>query len=320
MRDAPLPYPAMAYLYFIFICLFFGTNFILMDRASGWFSPLEIGFGRVIGASVVLGLLWYFREPKKRLRQGTLRDILICGLIGNSYPYVAQPMLIGMGFGHSFFGMTIAFTPLLTILVSLPLLGIKPTMRQLIGVLFGLGFAVLLLWDGNDRGIYIPLLLVATTVPLCYALGNTWLRRTLHDQPSIPLTTVMLMLASISLLPIFASPAAQKFLALEPPTTRENFWASLGALVALSFLGTGACIGMFVRLIQMRGPLFAGMVTYVVPVLAMLWGQVDGEIITGRQIFAIAGILTMVAMVQTPSKKQKPTTDDPVSLENPNPA
>ena len=40
------------------------------------------------------------------------------------------------------------------------------------------------------------------------------------------------------------------------------------------------------------------MVTYVVPTLALVWGAVDGEVITTRQLLAMAGVLGMVALVQ----------------------
>jgi hypothetical protein len=40
------------------------------------------------------------------------------------------------------------------------------------------------------------------------------------------------------------------------------------------------------------------MVTYVVPTLALVWGAVDGEVITSRQLLAMAGVLGMVALVQ----------------------
>ena len=66
----------------------------------------------------------------------------------------------------------------------------------------------------------------------------------------------------------------------------------------LSAVSTGIAILLFVRLIQKQGPLFAGMVTYVVPVLALLWGQFDGEKLTTLQVVAMSGVLAMVGLVQ----------------------
>jgi hypothetical protein len=44
------------------------------------------------------------------------------------------------------------------------------------------------------------------------------------------------------------------------------------------------------------------MTTYVVPVLALLWGTFDHESISPLQMASIAGVLTMVALVQTGAK------------------
>jgi drug/metabolite transporter (DMT)-like permease len=73
---------------------------------------------------------------------------------------------------------------------------------------------------------------------------------------------------------------------------------ALGAIAVLGVLGTGFAVLLVIWLIVTKGPLFAGMVTYVVPTLALVWGAVDGEVITSRQLFAMAGVLGMVALVQ----------------------
>jgi drug/metabolite transporter (DMT)-like permease len=73
---------------------------------------------------------------------------------------------------------------------------------------------------------------------------------------------------------------------------------ALGALATLGVLGTGVAVLLFIHLVVKEGPLFAGMVTYVVPTLALVWGAVDGEPVTARQVAAIVGILAMVALVQ----------------------
>ena len=189
----------MAYVQFVFVCLFFGSNFILMDRATRWFGPFEVGFGRVASAAVLLGLLWATIDRRQRLAWRDVPAILGVGLLANAYPYVVQPTLIGSGFGHSFFGMTVAFNPLLTILVSVPMLGVRPSARQMVGVLGGLGFIFLLMYDGNLRGIHVGMLAMAVTVPLSYAIGNTWIRRSLNDTPPTALACGMLVCSSLAL-------------------------------------------------------------------------------------------------------------------------
>jgi hypothetical protein len=51
------------------------------------------------------------------------------------------------------------------------------------------------------------------------------------------------------------------------------------------------------------------MTTYVVPVLSLLWGQFDGERITPQQMAAIAGVLAMVALVQSGSRANAVVTE-----------
>jgi len=81
-------------------------------------------------------------------------------------------------------------------------------------------------------------------------------------------------------------------------TDLHDWPMALGAIAVLGVLGTGFAVLLVIWLIVTKGPLFAGMVTYVVPTLALVWGAVDGEVITTRQLLAMAGVLGMVALVQ----------------------
>ena len=297
------------YLHFGLICLFFGSNFILMDRATRWFGPIEVGAGRLVGAPLVLGVIWLAWERRGRLRWADARDLAIVGLVGNAYPYVVQPSLIRSGFGHSFFGTMVAFTPLLTVIVSMPLLGVRPTARQLLGVLGGLACVALLMHDGHARSIGPWVLAAAVTVPLSYALGNTWLKRTLADAPPTPVALAIMAISAAAVAPLAMSSAAQATVGVAPPDPRTGFAAAAASLAVLGAVGTGACVWMFVRLVQRRGPLFAGMVTYVVPVVALMWGLFDSERITGTQLCAVAGVLAMVTLVQAPQRKRASAAD-----------
>src|SRR6185503_12633053 len=87
-------------------------------------------------------------------------------------------------------------------------------------------------------------------------------------------------------------------LGLAGPSEPHDLAMAIGALAVLGIVGTGVAVLLFIHLVVKEGPLFAGMVTYVVPTLALVWGAVDGEAITARQLVAIGGVLAMVAIVQ----------------------
>ena len=82
----------------------------------------------------------------------------------------------------------------------------------------------------------------------------------------------------------------------------------VASVVVLGVLGTGLAVFLFYKLILSQGPLFAGMVAYLIPVGALLWGWADGERITLLQVSALAGVLAMVAVVQTDIARRRPSS------------
>jgi drug/metabolite transporter (DMT)-like permease len=189
--------------------------------------------------------------------------------------------------------MTVSFTPLVTIAASIPLLGVYPARRQLLGVLGALGFMALLIRDGVDRQIPVIDLALALTVPVCYALTNTLIRRSLSHVPPLELSFVSLSAAGALLLPLaFVVPFERGSVA------SSDHLVAIGSLLFLGVIGTGLATFLFNRLIQNHGPLFAGMVTNLVPIGALLWGWADHERVTGMQLAALAGLVSMVTLVQ----------------------
>lgn len=281
----------MPYLWFALICTVWGGSFILMKKAALVFSPVAVGMGRALGGAAILALIWWWRSQRWSL---TVRDLMPLALIvfcGFAWPYSMQPYLVGRH-GSAFVGLTITFTPLLTIIASVPLLGIFPTRRQLLGVLGALGFLGLLLFDGWERNIPVQDLLWAVTVPLGYALTNTVIRRALGHVPALELTLVSLSIAAGVLLPLVV-------LTPGPETaTANNLSEAIFALLVLGVIGTGLAMFLFNQLIRDHGPLFAGMVTNLVPIGALAWGWIDHERVTSLQVAALAGLLAMVALVQ----------------------
>jgi drug/metabolite transporter (DMT)-like permease len=68
-------------------------------------------------------------------------------------------------------------------------------------------------------------------------------------------------------------------------------------LSILAVVGTGLAKLMFNRLIQISSPIFSASVTYIIPIVAITWGILDGEQITIIQFLAAFLILLGVYMV-----------------------
>ena len=302
----------MHHLLFWFCSLVWGSSFILMKRAAVLFSPISVGGWRAFAGGATLALLWWWVGRKQwRFRASILPKIAVVALMGNIFPHSVQPLLV-VRYGSGFIGMTVAFVPLLTILVSIPMLGIFPNRRQVFGVIGGLVCLGMMMADGLDRDMTLGMILLALLVPLCYAIANTFVRQQLQDEPSLPVTTLTLLMTSSVLLPLtfFEQQLGMPGPPVDAATATSSQWqTAIGALFILGAAGTGLATFAFLKLIVIKGPLFAGMVTYVIPVGAVLLGAIDGEEITLMQMLALAGVLLMVALVQLPARRRREATN-----------
>jgi drug/metabolite transporter (DMT)-like permease len=68
-------------------------------------------------------------------------------------------------------------------------------------------------------------------------------------------------------------------------------------VAVLGFFGTAFALVLFNKLIQISGPLTASSVTYIMPVISVLWGLADGEPFGVNQIFGLTAILAGVYLV-----------------------
>ena len=299
----------MAYLAFVFVCLMWGSTFILVQRLSLALGPIEIGASRLVMAGAALAVVWWFKRDVYRLERRNWGPILGSAALAVAPAFVAQPYVLSRGFDHSYFGITVAAVPLLTILASIPMLGLWPTQRQLVGVLGGLACLGFVAEDGLDRGMSLGLLALASVVPVTTAVNNTFVKRRLSHAAALPLTAAILGCAGLMLLPLaFCRPLIDP-LGLGGPPHPVFTPATWIELIGLGTVATGLSCWAFFYLVLKRGPLFAGMTTYIIPTMALVWGWLDGNTITVRQLLAMAGVFVMVAVVQSGTPRDEDLSD-----------
>lgn len=295
----------MAHLAFIFCCFVWGSTFILLERVTHVMGPVEIALWRLFSGAAVVGLCWWWQRGQYRLTWRDLFFMTCSSLLFTAPPQVIQAYVLAQGFGHGFFGTMVAAIPLLTILVSVPMLGVKPTRRELIGVLGGLACIFLLVEEGMQRGMSPGLLALTMIIPLSSALSNTVIKWKVPHVPAAPLTATILVVAGLALIPLQFAPGMLSSLHIAPPAGAVVTPEAIVYLLLLGVIGSGVSTMAFIWMILRKGPLFAGMTTYVVPVLALFWGTFDHETISPMQAIAIAGVLGMVALVQTGSGQEE---------------
>jgi drug/metabolite transporter (DMT)-like permease len=301
----------MPYLIFIAVCGIWGASFILMKKASLVFGPVSIAAWRAGGGAAFLLLLAQAQRRNWRINPRDLWPLALVAVISYAWPYIIQPHLVAQH-GSGFIGMTVSFTPLLTVLVSVPLLGIYPSFRQVIGIIGGLACIALIMGDGLDRAVPLTDLLLAITVPLGYATGNCIIRRRLHGASPLAITTSGLTLTALLITPLlFVVPGEE----LRSARVDDTMTLAVSAAAILGVLGTGLATYLFNRLVQEQGPLFAGMVTYIIPLGALLWGWLDGEQITATQLASLCGVLAMVGLVQFGAANPQTSPASPYAAE-----
>jgi drug/metabolite transporter (DMT)-like permease len=275
----------------ILICLSGGSAFILMKYAVLVFTPIEIALYRLLGGATFLGCIWLVQRRVPGIPRRQWPMLAVLSLVGIGLPFSLQPWLIDQTQNSGFIGMMIIFMPLMTLLVSIPLLQVWPNWRELTGVLVGLAALLIVRLDSSARSIPFHVLLLALMIPLLYATLNTCVRRCFNNSDPLHVSFSMLGMAAIVLIP------------LAPMQVRSadtgNFGLALAAVLVLGIVATGLSTYLFFVVNQRVGPLHAGMVGYMIPAVALGWSWFLKEEITGRQVIALATALLMVWLVRS---------------------
>jgi drug/metabolite transporter (DMT)-like permease len=242
---------------------------------------------------------WLFKYIRQ-VKRSDLPWMLAVGIIGNGIPAFlftnAQLFL-----NSSITGALNALTPLFTLLIGILFLGAKTGRLQIAGVLMGLAGALVLILskdggqNGNEQTSYAALVVLAT---ICYGTSVNIIKNRLSHYK--PLITAAFPLAFAALL---SFPILQFSLDKTPPVAEWWWTSSFFAVLVLAVLGTAVSLIFFNRLIQLTDAVFASSVTYLIPVVAMLWGGMDGEIISLSQIFGMLVILFGIYLANRKSKK-----------------
>jgi len=293
----------MPYLLFVGCCLVWSVSFLLMKKAVVGVHPITVAAWRVLGGGFVLAFLCWRRREWPRLTLQQARWLGVVCLLGCGWPYVIQPEIVARQ-GSAFVALTVSLVPLITLIFSAVFLGVYPSSRQLVGVCTAFICLGVLLVDGLRRAIPLSDLLLACSVPACYSAANLVIRRHLVQTGSLGMTFLIMLVTSAILFPLSLT---QINPVCDSP---RDWWLAVACLGLLGTVGTGLATYWFNTMIQLEGPLFAGMSTNLVPIGALLWGWWDAEEISARQVLALVGIVISVVWVQT-ATYQRPVPAPP---------
>ncbi|MBF8457869.1 DMT family transporter [Kaistella sp. G5-32] len=273
----------------VVLSIIWGSSFILIKKSLEHFNPYEVGALRVLIAGILLlpiALLNIKKFPRKHLKW-----LIIAALTGNFIPMFLFP-IAEMQISSSIAGIVNSMMPIFVIIVGSLFWKFSTTKRQLVGVAISFSGACILALSGGESGelklIPIVLLLVAT---LCYAISTTTVKSKLHEIPAKILSAFVF--SFVLILPSLISLVFSGFFTkLE---LSKDLFIGLGFVSLLSIFGTGLAMMLNYRLLNISTPLFASTVTLLMPVVAVIWGILDGEKLTLMQGFG--GLVILAGLI-----------------------
>jgi len=275
----------------IVLSLIWGSSFILMKRGLEAFSSEQVAALRM-GFAYIFLLPFLFKYYNINLKK-YWKGIIGMGVFGNLIPAFLFTKA-ETGISSSLAGMLNALTPLFTIMVGWIAFRHKSNIFQVLGILIGLGGAMLLLYygktDAESSNMKFALMVVAAT--FCYAISVNMIRKFLHDMSSTRATVWAFMFTGpVSLIYLFSTDF------FEVLNTHPQAVSSIGYIAILGIVGSALSVIAFNELIKMSNPLFASTTTYLIPVVAVFWGVMDGESVTWVQVLAIGIILAAIGLI-----------------------
>ena len=276
-----------------------GGSFLFMRIGVPVFGPAFLIALRVFIAAAVLGLvgLW-LRKPLDLRRHWW--HYLIIGFLNSALPfllfaYAAQSL------SASLLSILNATSALWGAVIAAVWLRVPITRSIALGLLCGLVGVVLLVGNGvaltGDAG-WTPIA-AGLIAPLCYALASNYTKA--HPSTASPFANThgSMWMAGLLCLPVvFFAPVRQ--------TPLLGDWA---ALAALGVFCTGVAYLLYFSLIQEIGPTRALSVTFLIPVVGVLWGAlflhepIGWDKLTGG-ILVLAGISLTTGLVKLPQWKR----------------
>jgi drug/metabolite transporter (DMT)-like permease len=269
----------------IVLSLIWGSSFILIKKSLDHFSPYQVGALRVLIAGIILmpvAVSKYKLFPKKHLKW-----LILAAVTGNFIPMFLFP-IAEKELSSSIAGIINSMMPIFVIIVGALVWKFETTQRQMIGTFISFTGVCLLAFGGEGDGarfklIPILLLLLAT---LCYAISTTTVKSRLMEVSSTVLSAFVFsfVLFLPSLIALILTGFFSTF------SFDENHLTGLMFVSLLSVFGTGLAMMMNYRLLKVSSPLFASTVTLLMPIVAIIWGVLDGEKLSAVQ-FVGAGII-----------------------------
>jgi drug/metabolite transporter (DMT)-like permease len=283
---------AADWLLLIGLSLLWGGSFFFAKVAVLELPPVTVALGRVAIAAAILLTLARATGVALPATLAAWRPYALMGLLNNVLPFT----LLFWGQTHIPSGLAAilnATTPLFTVLVAhVATADEKLNTARLAGLAAGLAGVVVMIGPDvlRDLGANVLAQLACLLAAISYAFAGVYGRR-FRGEPALRVAAGQLTASSI----ILALPVA---LIDQPWTLPLPSGKAIAALVALAALSTALGYLIFFRILSRAGATNVSLVTFLIPVSAILLGTlVLGEQLAARHFAGMAAIALGLAAI-----------------------
>ena len=274
--------------WFLFIALSFiwGSSFILMKEGLQHLTAFQVASIRIISAGLIL--LPVTISAIRKIPPNKLLVVFMSGVLGSLLPAYLF-CLAEQGIDSSLAGALNSLTPIFVIIAGALFFGTRPTTQKVTGILLALTGSILLFlsqpnFSQNSNTLFILYVVLATAF---YGYNVNMVHRHLSGIGSLQIAAVALSLNAIpaGIVLYLTGYFSQDFLG-------TNMLISTGYSFVLGIFGSAVASVLFYVLLKKAGAVFASMVTYGIPIVAIFWGILYGEEVGWKQ----AGSMTVMLL------------------------
>ena len=292
LRSSQIHASATDWLLIGLLAAIWGGSFLFGRILMIEWPPFTVVFLRVSIAALTLWIFLIVTSRKFPKDINLVKMVLVMGILNNVIPF--SLILIGQReIGSGLAAVVNAMTPIWTLIIANFFTSDeKFTTNKIAGIVFGfLGVTVLIGADfvqGLTASAWAQGAVLGATIS--YGFASVWGKRFKGQDPII-ISTGQLTASSIIMLPII-------FLVEDPFAISAPSLEMLVSLIGLAVVCTAFAYVLFFKILDSAGATNASLVTFLVPVSAIILGIIWlGEILTTSNILGMILIITGLALV-----------------------
>ncbi len=274
-----------SWLLLFLISAIWGSSFILMKKGLLVFPPSQVAALRIF--ITLLAMLPLMPRYLPKFEKAKLLPVLGVALAGSGIPpflfTIAQTQI-----DSAAAGILNTLTPLFTLLLGVLLFNMKLTWQKVLGVSIGMIGAVNLIFQkptsGDTTNYFYGLFVILAA--FLYGSSVNLIKNYCQDIHPITLNAVaFLLIGPFAGIYLFSTSFIQ--ILFNQPGAYQAF----AYILVLAIICTAFANILFFKLAQQTNALFASTVTYIIPIVALVWGFIDGEMISWTYLFGMILIL-----------------------------